>query len=316
MVFTPTAAAIISITPLAAVFDYAFLAAALIGTFIGGWLDLKTTEIPDWVPLGMAITGAVIHAVRALYFWDLSLVFWALAVAGGFLAFGYLLYFSGQWGEADVLMLAAIGFLIPQPLSMFKVSALAAGFLYPLTFILNLFVIGAAYSIIYAFILALINKKVFPAFWKDVRQHDRQLAIILGLLAAAGAGAIYLVYFFYIPLFTLMSVLIVAPAVLALYLLYRFAKVLEKVAFKKRIPVARLRPGDMLAEDIKARGLRISSRLYIGLTQKQVAQIKKLRKGGRVWIKEGIRYSISFFFAILATWFFGNVLFVLLGVAV
>lgn len=301
-------------SPFPFVFDWAFLAAALAGAAIGGYKDLKTTEIPDWVPLSMAVSGAIIHAVRAIYYWDATLLFLGLAVAGAFLAFGYLLYYAGQWGEADVLMLGAIGFLIPQPLAMFSVGPLTSGFLFPLSFVLNLFVIGSAYSLLYAAVIAVRSKKVFPAYWRDLVAHAKELGLITGGIFAGVAAVITALYLLVAPAPFLFNLLITLPLAVALWLLYRFARVLEHVAFRMRIPVSKLREGDMLAENIKGRGIRISSRLYIGLTKAQVRAIKKLRPAGRVLIKGGIRYSPTFALTILATWAFGNVLFALLGI--
>jgi len=288
------------------IFDWAALAAALGGTAIGGLIDLKTTEVPDAVPLGMALAGAGIYASRFLLLGDYISFLWGLAVAAAFLAFGYLLYFSGQWGEADVLLLGAVGFLIPQPLSMFNPTGLLYGAFYPVIFLLNMFLTGAAYSIAYAFGLALRTADVFVAFGRDIRKRSRSIAILAAAVSGVSvAAALYLTNLGHPPSITL-PVLSTIPLVVSLALLYRFAVVLEKTVFRKKIPTSKLRVGDVLAEDVRIGKRRISSKLYIGLTRAQIAAIRKTKAS--VVIKEGIRYSPVFFLSILVTLFFGNLL--------
>ncbi len=89
------------------------IAAAIIGSAIAGLWDLKTTEVPDWLPVGMVAGG--------LIFW----YFWWVAVGDAFpltisfvigtlvLALGLLLYYKKQWGEADAWILAAVAYMIP-----------------------------------------------------------------------------------------------------------------------------------------------------------------------------------------------------------
>lgn len=291
-------------------FDWLFLIIALGGTAIAGLIDLKTTEIPDAVPLSMVVLGLAAHIARALTLSDWSFLLWGLGIGAAFLAFGYLLYLTGQWGEADAIMLAAIGFLLPQPLAMFPTGIVMSGFIYPLTLLINLFAIGAAYSVIYAFIVALRNPMVFPTFFRDVKGQAKSIAGLLSL-TAIGLAIVLIFSYIYLQITALLPIVLLLVLSVALFLLYRFAVVLENKVFKKRIPTSQLREGDVLAEDIKT--LKMLSKLYIGLDKKQIRKIRNIKD--KVWIKEGIRYSPVFFFTILVTWAFGNALFVLMGLA-
>lgn len=298
-------------------FDWAFLAVALAGTAAAGWVDLKTTEIPDIIPLSMAIAGAIIHAARAIFIWDTTLLLTGLAVAAGFLAFGYLLYFLGQWGEADALLLGALGFLIPQPLAMFAGAGAPtySGLIFPIALLLNLFIVGAIYSIIYAFGLAAKDGHVVGAFFKDVKKSKKGFAIIAGAITAffVGFEAFLLLGISYAPHYELFLVYLTFLLFgVGLWFFYKFASVLEKVALRRKISVAKLKVGDVLAEDVKTKSGKISSRLYKGLTPKQIKALKAAKK--EVKIKEGVRYSPVFFITVLATAIFGNILFLLIGV--
>ncbi len=290
-----------------------FLAAALIGTAAGGWIDLKTTEIPDIVPASMVSMGLILHIANTIMTGSFHGLIYALIVSAIYLVFGYVLYYTGQWGEADVLLLAATVFLIPQPLSFFNITAIKE--LYPLVFLMNTFIIGGVYSVIYSLILALKHRDVFPNFFKDVTKNAKKITLVLALLTA-GLMAITVILsqsmkINMVPELIIIQIIFFLPMATALVLMYRFAKVLDNTAFKSKIAVSKLREGDVLAEDIKLKDTSLSGKLFIGLTKEQIKLITKEKK--HVTIKEGIRYGPTFFLAILFTWFFGNSIFVLFG---
>ena len=290
---------------------------ALAGSAIGGWIDLKTTEIPDIVPASMAGLGLLAHIIHSYLSGSWTSVYYSVAVGLIFLVFGYILYYTGQWGEADVLLLAAVGVVLPQPLSFFSTGLLAP---FPAVFILNTFIIGGIYSLVYSLILALKNPGVFPAFVNALKAGpSKKEAAVLGISALAYIFAIRLVAYF-LPassdLFLLSmslkailyNLLVFIPSLAFIFVFYKFAHAVDTVAFRRKVKVEDLREGDVLAED--AAGLK--SKLYIGLEAKQIEAIRKEKK--EVWIKEGVRYGPTFFLAIIATWLWGNVLFLFLRI--
>lgn len=294
--------------------EYLLFAVALVGAAAGGWIDLKTTEVPDSVPLGMAVAGLVIHAFQAYSTGTLFPLYSAAAVSLGYLAFGYILYYTGQWGEADVLLLGAVGFVLPTAPQFFSGTAAALPWtIYPLIFLLNTFIVGGVYSILYAFAVALGSGKVKKAFYEDITKN-RQTIIRIALFAIFGVALMSL-YFgsatTYPASFFLIQAAIILPAFAGLYLIYRFAIIVDKHAFRKKIPASQLREGDVLAESIRAGGLNLSGKLFVGLEKSDVKKIQKVKKS--VLIKEGIRYGPTFFLALLATWLFGNLLMVVLN---
>ncbi len=289
------------------IYELALFLTALIGSAAGGWIDFKTTEIPDIVPLSIAAVGILIHVINALLTGAWINVYYSFGVGILFLIFGYALYYTGQWGEADVLLLAAVGAAIPQPLSFFaKNLFMDSGIAFPLIFILNTFIVGGIYSLAYSVILAIKNKSVLRVFLESLQNSGKRFSKI--------AGAVFLVYIslilalsrlfavgFSVALFARVMLLLV-PAIVFIFLFYTFAQTIDTVAFKAKLKTKDLKEGDVLAEDVAG----ISSRLYIGLTAEQIEKIRRAKK--EVWIKEGIRYGPTFFFALLATWLYGNVL--------
>lgn len=163
--------------------------------------------------------------------------------------------------------------------------------------------------ILYSFALALMNRKIFSAFFVDVRKNKAVLA--LGSIALFATFSIInysilalLAYpVDYFSLFR--NALIPLFVAIGLYTIWRFAKAVEDVGFKKKIPLSRLRIGDVL----------IDSKIWEGITEKQLKKIKKSNKKF-VWIKEGVRFAPTFPLALLFTLIYGDFLFLLLHFAI
>ncbi|MFH1127280.1 MAG: A24 family peptidase [archaeon] len=295
------------------IIEILLLASALIGTAAGGWIDLKTTEIPDIVPLSMVIAGVVLHTANGLTGGSFEGLVSAIIVGAIYLALGYVLYYTGQWGEADVLLLAATGFLIPQPLSFFNIITTKE--IYPILFLMNTFIVGGIYSLIYSGILASRNPEIFTNYWKDIAKNRNKIMTAIAAFTIAMLGLTYILSYMadiYITTSLIATQLIFfVPMAAALILMYRFALVLDNTAFKRKIPASRLREGDVLAENVELKGTTLSGKLFIGLTVDQIRLIKKERR--HVSIKEGIRYGPTFFLSILFTWFFGNSIIMIFG---
>lgn len=295
------------------IYEFSLFLIALAGSATGGWIDLKTTEIPDTVPLSMAAAGLTVHVLNALLTGVWTNVYYSIGVGILFIIFGYVLYYTGQWGEADVLLLAAVGVVVPQPLSFFtKNMFVDSGFSFPAIFILNTFIVGGVYSLIYSFVLSFKNKSIVPEFFKLLRNSGKRFAKIaaavffaslLSMLILSAAFAVRLS-----SALLLYDVLVMIPAIVFIFLFYTFAQTIDTVAFKRKVKTKDLKEGDVLSEDVAG----LSSKLYIGLTAEQIKKIQGEKK--EVWIKEGIRYGPTFFLALIATWLFGNVISSLVGI--
>jgi prepilin signal peptidase PulO-like enzyme (type II secretory pathway) len=161
-----------------------------------------------------------------------------------------------------------------------------------------MFLVGAAYMLVYAFVFALMNRKIIFHFKKDMKASRKMLAI--------GSTILFFIFFifnlFLIQYFNLSfdflssleNSLLVILVTVALFVIYRFAKAVEDLGFKKKISVSKLKVGDVLLEN----------KLYKGITEKELKQIRKNKKS--VWIKEGVRFAPTFPLALLFTIHFGD----------
>ncbi len=294
-------------------YESALFLIALAGSAVGGWIDLKTTEIPDTVPLSMATAGLIVHVIYALSTGVWTNVYYSIGVGILFLVFGYVLYYTGQWGEADVLLLAAVGVVIPQPMSFFaKNMFMDGGWSFPAVFIINTFIVGGIYSLIYSLVLAFKNKSIAPEFLTTVKSSK----ILFAKFAVIMFFVSFLIVLILSKLFTIMispalifyDIMVLIPAIAFIYFFYIFAQTIDNVAFKTLVKTEDLKEGDVLSEEVAG----LSSKLYIGLTLEQIKKIRSEKK--EVWIKEGIRYGPTFFLALIATWLFGNLILLLVNV--
>jgi Flp pilus assembly protein protease CpaA len=279
------------------------LVVAFVGSSIAALFDLKTTEIPDEIPDVMIAVGLIFAGVQTYQQWNV----WPLlssAIAGlGLLGFGFLMYYFGQWGGGDAKLLAGIGFLMPKFTSGFMPESFLP---FPLTFLFNLFLVGAVYMLVYAFVFALMNKKIIFEFKKGIRAISKLLLLFSAFLFVVFVFFnIYLSKTFHTPLTTsqlLQNSFIPFIGTVALFVIWKFAKVVEDVGFKRKIPISKLRIGDVM----------LDSKVWEGITEKELNKIKKSGKR-YVIIKEGVRFGPSFPLALIFTLYFGNGLLLLMN---
>jgi len=265
-------------------FELLLIAIALIGSFAAGLYDLKTTNIPDTLCIFMIIAGLAIHSFYAFTTGDFSTLINSLLFGGLFLAFGLLMYFTGQWGGGDGELLVAIGILLP------NLTIVKTFFPFAISFFINSFFIGAIYSIAYSLVLSYKNPAVSKNFFYSIKDPFYLASLAILLLFSITS-------FFYFKILSIVFFLI-----FILVLFWKYAKSIE-LGFYKRIPVSKLRVDDMLGEDIPR--LRMHKNLIKGLTKTQVQKIKKIKR--YVIIKEGIRYGLVFPLALLFTLLFGDI---------
>lgn len=266
------------------------IAIGLIGGFAAGLYDLKTTNIPDKVCIAMIMIGLATHVLTGVFTGDFSYFINSLIFGGLFLAFGLIMYYTNQWGGGDGELLVAMGVVLP---SLYSVTTF---FPFALSFFLNSFFVGAAWSIAYSLWYLARNPKLSRKFVEDF-QSPVMMTTTIVLLSLFAITAIYSAFF---SMFFLLA--------MAILILYNFSKLIEK-AFYMRIPTSKLRVDDMLGEDLPS--LRLYRKHITGLTKSQVDRIKKHKRF--VVIREGVRYGIVFPLALLFTIFFGDFVLLLFG---
>ena len=285
------------------------VAIAFVGSCAAAAWDLKTTEIPDEIPYAMAAVGLLLAAVLSILQWSYWPIAVSVAVGCCLLGFGFLMYYFGQWGGGDVKLLAAIGFLLPQLPAGFA-PKFWFGLPFPLSYLFNVFFIGVAYMLLYAFVFALLNRKVFVHFANDVKASASVLLIgsIVLFVAFFGLNFYFLTIFPFgsgvaSAMYGLDTAMLLRNSLLpllitiGLFFVWKFAHAVEDVGFKKKIPMSMLRVGDILLE----------SKELDGITEQQ---LRKLKRSGKrhVWIKEGVRFGPTFPIALLFTLYVGDAL--------
>lgn len=253
---------------------------AVIGTALAGIWDLKTTEVPDQLPYAMVGVGILYWLARFLMGGGAYTLLVSLLVGTLLLAVGLLLYKKRQWGGADAWILAAIGYMIP----------VYGGSLFIIPYLMNFMVVSIVYTVAYALAVGLLNRRVFPYVAKDLRQHAKIIAAstvgVAAVVAALGAPAF------------LLSRLV--PLIFLLLVFWRYAVVIERRVFRKKIPVSELKSGDVM-----------EGGKWVGLTEQDVRRIKRSRRF--VVIKDGMRFVPVFAIALVLTLLYGNLFFIVFG---
>jgi len=282
------------------ILGYLLVLIGFIGSSLAGYIDLKTTEIPDEIPLAMVVLGLLIRFGYALFTGEWNFLLIPALVGGGFFLFGFSMYYTGQWGGGDAKILGAIGILMGTLPAGITVNSI---FPLYLDIIVNVFLIGAAYIVIYAFAFSLFNPKISEGFFNSFKGDVKEFAIFAVAIVTIVLANVFIFWNLF-GVINFWPVIGIVAGGVGFYLLWKFLKCVEKIGFMKKIKTKDLKEGDMIGEDIKE--LKLNKKIIRGLTKEEVIKIKKLRK--TVWVKEGVRFGPVFPVSVAATLLFGNLL--------
>jgi len=267
------------------------LAVGICGFGLAAYWDLKTTEFPDWLPYSIIILSLGIRAVFAFIYADAWILLSSLLIGSAFLGFGMLMYYARQWGDGDAWLIGALGFLFPDATGF----AVNTFFPFPIAMLFNFFFVSFFYMVAYSVALGLMNRSVARKFFGSLRGNLKGMAMIIAVFTALCAGlVIALVSAF--PMQPMMLVyMMLFPFVLAAILLFaRYGKFVENNLFRRQISAKKVRVGDV----------PVGNR-WRGLTEQEVKKIKN--KGGKIWIKEGVRFAPAFIITLLVTMLYGGI---------
>jgi len=277
--------------------EWILAAIGVAGFGLAGYWDLKTTEFPDWLPYSMIILALAVRGVAAWLLADWSIITSSVLIGVAFLALGLAMYFLKQWGDGDAWLLGALGFLFPNA-SGFAYSGV---FPFPVAMIFNFFLVAFAYIIVYSVALSFTRPDIYSGFIRSFRRDYKGAVVLVG-----GATAAYLAFllamFFTFSLAPPSPLLAASfPALVAFIVVFsRYGMYIEKNLFKRRIPVSRLRAGDV----------PVGGQWRV-LSPKEVKALK--RRGGSIWIKEGVRFAPVFVIALIVTLLLGDVFSLIFG---
>jgi len=265
---------------------------SVLGFGYAGYKDLKTTEFPDWLPYGIIVSVLAVRAVFTFIYGDFWILGSSLLIGGLFLAMGLTLYYAKQWGDGDAWLLGAIGFAWPGIAGMSQIPVTMVPF--PLTMLLNFFLLSFIYLIVYSVALGFRNRKAVKKFFRDLRGDLYSIKIVTaGFAVACISLATYLYIYTPIPASFIMTLFMFPLFLLGLLIFMRYGRFVENNLFKKEIAVGDVQLGDV----------PVGSKWKV-MTEKELAKLKK--KGGKIWIKEGVRFAPVFIITILITVLYGN----------
>ncbi|MBS3152491.1 prepilin peptidase [Candidatus Woesearchaeota archaeon] len=280
-------------------FWYFLIIVAIIWILFATITDIKKREVPDWLNYSLIVIGLGIRAIYSLITKDFSYILFGLI---GFIAcfvFANLMYYTKQWGGGDSKLLMGLGAMFGN----YNLDIFDAVHKLPFiaTLIINIFIAGTVYGIIYSLFLGAKNHINVLAEIKKRKFNELKIIslIILALI-------IIIFFIFERDIFYLIALLLIA-SLFAVFLLY-LIKIIEDVSLYKFIQTNKLTEGDWLVNDIIKNNKIICKARNIGLTRQDILNLKK-NKIKKVLIKEGIPFVPGFLFGFILTIVFGDLLF-------
>lgn len=278
-------------------FWYFLVVVALVALIFATFVDIKIREVPDWLNFSLVAVGLGSRLIYSLISSDYGYIFYGLLGFSIFFTLANLMYYTKQWGGGDSKLLIGLGTMFG---NYDKFSIL--GYEYQLPFlailIINIFIAGTLYGIIYSVFLGLKHKKNFI---KEFKKRNFNSLKIMFFLVVVLCGISFLVFDSWLSslIIWLLVVLFVAYSILF------FMKIVENAALYKMIDVRKLTMGDWLAKDVVAGKKVICHMRNIGLTAEDIKSLKK-NKIKDVLIRQGIPFVPGFLIGFLITIFIGD----------
>jgi len=266
-----------------------FIIIAILALAIGSYTDIKTREVPDWLNYGLIVFGLGSRLIFSLASFNWSYILYGIFGFIAFLALAYIMFYLGQWGGGDSKMLIGLGAIIGLELHYDS---------FLLGFLVNIFLVGAVYGLLYSLILALRNWKKFVQRFKKIKTHKSILRIrkilliimMILLIIAVVAKDIAI----RLPLLVLLLMLPIT------FYLWIFIKAIEKIAMLRYIEPSKITEGDWIYKEIKVDGKYICGPKDLGIEKKQIRKLQQLYKKGKIkkiLVKYGIPFVPSFLLA-------------------
>src|SRR3989344_1116475 len=113
---------------------------ALVALIAASYSDIKTREVPDWISYGLIASALGLRLIFSLASFEWIILLEGLAGFLLFVAFGYLMYYTGQWGGGDSKLIMGLGAVIGLniTLAVFFINVLVAGGVYGVAWMITL----------------------------------------------------------------------------------------------------------------------------------------------------------------------------------
>ena len=292
------------------VIDILLVLVGLIALLIGTFTDFKTREVPDWISYSLIFFGIGLRLIHSLITNDWSIILWGIIGSASFTVLAFVMFYSGQWGGGDAKLLIGLGAMFGSYpayfLNWFNPS-LIGSFLFAI--IVDIFLVGAVFGILYTFYLAIAN---FKDFKKDFIKRNNIKKIIIVRRSILLISTILLILLIFLPnlLLKVYGAILIFTAVLTFHI-WIVVKSVESVCMFKKIEISKLTEGDWVAQDVKVKGKLIYKQNKIGIELKDINTLKK-NNIKKVLVKEGIPFIPSFLIGFVLSLIYGNLLFLVL----
>lgn len=270
----------------------------LLCLLIATYTDFKWREVPDFISYTLLFSTIIIRVIYSITTKDISYLLYGIEGIALAFAIGALMYYTNQWGGADAKML--MGLFCALSTTQLMIGNLNLEYIkmgFNLFYLVNIFFIGAIYTIIYSIILTFTNFKKFKVeFKKQINKTKKYLNITILVILFS------IIISFLITYAEIKFLLISIPIAILLTLLsYSYIKAVENGCFIKKYKVSQLREGDWVMDEIKINNKKIYSPSEPGITNEQIKQLKKSNK--TYTVKEGIPFIPAFLIAFLTSYF-------------
>ncbi|MDP7282372.1 MAG: A24 family peptidase [Candidatus Undinarchaeales archaeon] len=276
---------------------------ALAATLYGSYTDWKIREVPNWVSYSLVIVMLALRLIDFALTRNLTNLLYALGTGGAFLVLGLVMFYTSQWGGADMKILTAMGIGFGNLLGPIFPTYFAP-WPFGITFLTNLLIVAAIYSVLYGFVISYENKKVFKDMRKSMKNHEMKIILIVFAISCVG-----------ILFDRVFSMIALLPP---LWLLMRYMKSVEKNCLVRErtwkdvvefdVPVKEVKSGGRVLQDTEDPN---------GFTLETLAKCRTLAKKGKlpkkIIVKWGIPMIPVFPIAILLSIYFGDLLFLLMN---
>lgn len=257
---------------------YVIVGVALVLSIIGSITDIQKREVSNWVSFGLIFSMLGLRVVEAFVTQNFEALWVCIGVGAIFTVMGLALFYSQQWGGADLKLMVAFGIGFGTLLPGFSPWYVAVWPFF-LTFLVNFFIITVFYSVGYAIYKACKEPMVWKDFKKSMRRFEPELIFMLFCLAVVVA-------WFQLWLFWVVFLVAMWP-------LSKFLKVVEKNCMYREIPPSKLVEFDIPEKDIKiGKKIIVSRKDPNGMTLGQIAEIKKLVKIGKLPKRFKVKWGV------------------------
>jgi len=276
----------------------------LVALIIASYTDFKIREVPDWLNYGLIFTGAAIRIILTIVYHDWNYLIEGALGFGLFFLIAIAMFYGHQWGGGDAKMVMGLGALLGLQLSWNS---------FLLAFILNIIIFGSIFGLLFSVYMVFQNRKPFVKEFASQFKKRKALKWFVWL----GTVALLIISVF-VPVSIKIAIVVLAGMMLLTFYVFMYLKAVEQSAMIKWVEPEALTEGDWVVKDVVVAGKRICGPKDLGLEMSQIRKLIKLKhqkKLDKILVKYGIPFVPSFLIAFIVTYFWGNILLVLLGIA-